>query len=187
MGKQDEAVTGTLCVVDLDAWVCNGSTPRSILAFKGLVYEETGIFHVLSALRQEQGNICDWAGGEIGLQCVFCCSLKSASCWVLKHILLSILLLKVYKLQLNYKCWVHNVLVSFTICVSINISILLYKNTQKHTNTHTLHGKLTPVSGCAVQANSVVAHFVSISVSVNGSRKKTSRSDKEEQSDRGDQ
>lgn len=49
--------------------------------------------------------------------------------------------------------------------------------------THTLPSKLTPVSGCAVQANSVVAHFVSISVSVNGSRKKTTRSDKEEQGD----
>lgn len=136
MGKQDEAVTGTLCAVDLDAWVCNGSTPRSILAFKRLVYEETGIFHVLSALRQEQGNICDWAGGEIGLQCIFCCSLKRASCWVLKHILSSILLLKVYKLQLNYKCWVNNVLVSFTICVSINISISLHKNTHTAQRTH---------------------------------------------------
>lgn len=33
MGKQDEAVTGTLCVVDLGAWLCNGSPQRSILAF----------------------------------------------------------------------------------------------------------------------------------------------------------
>lgn len=46
---------------------------------------------------------------------------------------------------------------------------------------------LTPLSGWAVQANSVVAHFVSISVSVNGSRKKTTRLDKEEQTDGGDQ
>lgn len=35
MGKQDEAVTGALCVVDLDAWVCNGSTLKNILVVKG--------------------------------------------------------------------------------------------------------------------------------------------------------
>lgn len=33
MGKQDEAVTCTLCVVDLDALACNGSPPRNISAF----------------------------------------------------------------------------------------------------------------------------------------------------------
>lgn len=32
--------------------------------------------------------------------------------------------------------------------------------------------KLTPVSGCDVQASSVVAHFVSISVSVRGEKKR---------------
>lgn len=41
--------------------------------------------------------------------------------------------------------------------------------------------KLTPVSGCDVQASSVVAHFVSISVSVGGKKRekeaKISRSD----------
>lgn len=53
MGKQDEAVTGTLCVVDLDAWACNGSTARNILVFKRLVHEEAGVFfYVLSSLRQ---------------------------------------------------------------------------------------------------------------------------------------
>lgn len=46
MGKQDEAVTGTLCVVDLDARMCNRSTARYILGFKSLVHEETGIFHM---------------------------------------------------------------------------------------------------------------------------------------------
>lgn len=46
MGKQDEAVTGTLCVVDLDAWVSNGSTLRHILVFKRLDHEETGVFHM---------------------------------------------------------------------------------------------------------------------------------------------
>lgn len=35
--------------------------------------------------------------------------------------------------------------------------------------------KLTPVSGCDVQANSVVAHFVSISVSVRRRDKKKQR------------
>lgn len=35
--------------------------------------------------------------------------------------------------------------------------------------------KLTPVSGCDVQANSVVAHFVSISVSVREKKKKKGR------------
>lgn len=42
--------------------------------------------------------------------------------------------------------------------------------TNGHTHTVNFNSKLTPVSGCAVQANSVVAHFVSISVSANGSR-----------------
>lgn len=46
MGKQDEAVTGTLCVVDLDAWVCNGSTPRNSLVLGRFVHEETDIFHM---------------------------------------------------------------------------------------------------------------------------------------------
>lgn len=46
MGKQDGAVTGTLCGVDLDAGACNGSTARNILGFKGLVHEEAGVFHM---------------------------------------------------------------------------------------------------------------------------------------------
>lgn len=62
MGKHDEAVTGTLCAVDLDAWMCNRSTPRNISEFKGLVHEETDVFQVFSAPRHEEGNICDWAG-----------------------------------------------------------------------------------------------------------------------------
>lgn len=36
---------------------------------------------------------------------------------------------------------------------------------------HTMPSKLTPVSGCAVQASSVVAHFVSINVSEKGKQK----------------
>lgn len=31
MGKQYGAVTGTFCVLDLDAEVCNGSTSRNIV------------------------------------------------------------------------------------------------------------------------------------------------------------
>ena len=46
MGKQDAAVTGTLCVVDLDAGACNGSTARNILVFKRLVHEEADGFHM---------------------------------------------------------------------------------------------------------------------------------------------
>lgn len=46
MGKQDEAVTGTLCGVDLDARVWNGSTPRRILAFIRLDQGESDVFHM---------------------------------------------------------------------------------------------------------------------------------------------
>lgn len=62
MGKQVGAVTGTLCVVDLDAWVCNRSTPRNISVFIRLAHEETDGFHILCALNQEEGDICCWAG-----------------------------------------------------------------------------------------------------------------------------
>lgn len=44
MGKQDGAVSGTLCVVDLDAGACNGSTPRNISVYKWLVHVETAVF-----------------------------------------------------------------------------------------------------------------------------------------------
>lgn len=43
MGKQDEAVTGTLCGVDLDAWVWSGSPAGRILAFVRLDHEESGV------------------------------------------------------------------------------------------------------------------------------------------------
>lgn len=55
----------------------------------------------------------------------------------------------------------------------------------KQVHRHTMSSKLTPVSGCAVHASSVVAHFVSINVSVHGGTKNTSRSDKEEQGEKG--
>lgn len=54
---------------------------------------------------------------------------------------------------------------------------------QGGTNSHR-SSKLTPVSGCAVQANSVVAHFVSINVSVNRSRRRATMLEKEEHEDR---
>lgn len=73
MGKQDEAVTGTLCVVDFDAWMCNGSTPTPFLVFKKLVHEETAL---KSALRRSvTGRV-----SEMGLLCIFFCLLKSTSC-----------------------------------------------------------------------------------------------------------
>lgn len=65
MGKQDEAVTGTLCVVDLDARLCNGSPQRSILAFlKGYFMREMAFF--FSRFKHGEAgrgrNICGWAG-----------------------------------------------------------------------------------------------------------------------------
>lgn len=82
MGKQDEAVTCTLCVVDLDAWTCNGSPPRNISAFKGVSSRGSWRFsHVGSAARQREGGTSVTGRvGEIGLQCIFFCSLRGASC-----------------------------------------------------------------------------------------------------------
>lgn len=71
MGKHDEAVTGTLCAVDLDAWTCNRSTRRNISEFKGLVHEETDGFHMFSVHRgMRKGTSVTGRVGEIGLQCI---------------------------------------------------------------------------------------------------------------------
>lgn len=61
MGKHDEAVTGTLCVADLDARLRAGSPPRSILAFlKGdFMREMAFFFHFFSV-----SNTAKWEGRE---------------------------------------------------------------------------------------------------------------------------
>lgn len=191
MGKQDEAVTSILCVVDLGARTCNGSTPRNILVVKRFLHEETDAFHMVLRAPKEKDHL--WLGGSVKLDC----SASSTDPW------------KVHPLECqNSSCWMiywwrHTGLFNFKDVSSrycthtqtiLNVhlkqvwrvSCCLHNRTFKlHTHTHTLSSKLTPVSGCAVQANSVVAHFVSISVSVNRIRKKTTRSDKEEQGDTG--
>ena len=111
--------------------------------------------------------------GEIGLQCIFFCSLRGASCPALKtHPAERLDDERVEESPASESRAVY----SGGTIICVNKSVAFHqKNT--HTHTHTLLSKLTPVSGWAVQANSVVAHFVSISVSVNTSRKKTTRSD----------
>lgn len=61
--------------------------------------------------------------------------------------------------------------------MSNNKSELILNALPVCTHAHT-QSKLTPVSGCAVQANSVVAHVVSIRVSVEEREKKNGQTTK---------
>lgn len=95
---------------------------------------------------RKETSVTGWVS-QIRLQWIFFCSLKGASCWALKHV-----------------AW-------FTEAESVNGPYVKFKFAKTHVVsrvlswTHSMASKLTPVSGCAVHANSVVAHFVSISVS----------------------
>lgn len=85
MGKQDGAVAGTLCAVDLNAGPWNGSTARNIWVCKRLVHEETRISFTLTRAHERRGeNICGmWLGGAVELICSE--SFSAAKNYILLH------------------------------------------------------------------------------------------------------